>query len=228
MSDEPSAPDPLKQAADREVEETSAVARGEVPERTTAAETAAAEQEIDAAAGVTPPAGDGPVASVGEADPNADTVRDEPQAPEEDGSTSIGDADPDAATVREGPSTALAPVGRTDLTADEKTWGTVAHAAAALTLVGVPFGNVLGPLGVWLMKKDTSDWVARHALASLNFQITMSIAFIIALASSLAVIGFVLAPAVVIADIVYTIKAAIKAGDCEEPSYPDWSLKLVK
>lgn len=208
MSEPQTAPDPLQVAADLEVEAAAAIARGELAPKVTPQETAEAEAEIDAAAGVTPdtptPPSE-PVASLGTADAGAETVREEPP-----------------------PASPPAAVPRTDLTSDEKTWGTVAHAAAALTLIGVPFGNLLGPLVVWLAKKKSSPWVARHALAALNFQITMTLAFLVALASSLAVVGFVLAPAVVIADIVYTIKAAIKAGDCEEPSYPDWSLKLIK
>ena len=255
MSDEQTAPDPLRAAADREVEATAAIARGELVPRATAQESAAAEAEVDEAAGVAPttqvPSAPGPAAektasdaaealapssepaaSVGDADPAAKKVASdaaEATAPSSEPVASVGDADPAAETVREEPPAAPpATLARTDLTADEKTWGTVAHAAAALSFIGVPFGNVVGPLVVWLVKKEHSPWVARHALAALNFQITMSLALVLALLSTFAVIGFVLAPAVVIADIVYTIKATIKAGDCEEPNYPDWSLKLVK
>jgi uncharacterized Tic20 family protein len=194
MPDEPTAADPLKAAAEEEVEAVEAVALGKIPKRPTAAENAAAEAEIDQAAGVTRKA------SIGAADPAAETMRRAPAAPP--------------------PSMALIP-------AEDRSWAVGAHLSAVATVI-VPFGNVFGPLAVWLMKKQNSPWVAKHALAALNFQITMTLAFVAAALSTFAIVGFVLMPAVIIADIVYTLKATMAASDDQEPTYPDWSLKLVK
>jgi uncharacterized Tic20 family protein len=49
---------------------------------------------------------------------------------------------------------------------DEQTWRILAHAAAFVGLV-VPFGNVLGPLVVWLVKKDESRFVDENGKQSL-------------------------------------------------------------
>lgn len=49
------------------------------------------------------------------------------------------------------------------LTADEKTWAMASH---ALTFVE---GGVIGPLAVYLLKKDESEFIAFHALQSLLF-----------------------------------------------------------
>ena len=57
------------------------------------------------------------------------------------------------------------------LTNDDRTWGVLAHAAAFAGFV-VPFGNVLGPLLVWAIKKDESQFVAENARRALNFQVT--------------------------------------------------------
>jgi len=50
-----------------------------------------------------------------------------------------------------------------------------AHLSALAALVGLPFGHVLGPLIVYLIKARESEFVAQHARASLNYQITLSI-----------------------------------------------------
>jgi uncharacterized Tic20 family protein len=78
-------------------------------------------------------------------------------------------------------------------TARERVWATFCHLAALTPLLGIPLGLIVGPLAVWLIKKDESPFVNRHGKAALNFQI--SIAFLVLL---VAVVGFlyvcVLAP----------------------------------
>jgi uncharacterized Tic20 family protein len=59
---------------------------------------------------------------------------------------------------------------------EERNWAIAAHLSALVALVGVPFGNVIGPLFVYLTQRNGSPFVAGHARASLNFQITVSIA----------------------------------------------------
>ncbi len=58
-----------------------------------------------------------------------------------------------------------------DLTPDEKTWGMLAHLLAFSGLL-IPFGSVLAPLLVGVLKKD-SDFVRRHAWSALNFQLNL-------------------------------------------------------
>lgn len=114
-----------------------------------------------------------------------------------------------------------------DVSGEQRTWGTLAHASAAAALV-VPAGHVLGPLAVWLARKERSPFEARHTVAALNFQLTMSLALALAVATVPIVIGFLLLPAVVIADVVYTLKATMNASERGEPAYPDWTLELVR
>lgn len=61
---------------------------------------------------------------------------------------------------------------------DEKNWGMAAHLASLAGLT-FPFGNILGPLVVWLMKKDESEFVNEQGKESLNFQISFMIYFLI-------------------------------------------------
>jgi uncharacterized Tic20 family protein len=110
--------------------------------------------------------------------------------------------------------------------ADECTWGMIAHLSALAGFI-VPFGSIIGPLVVWLVKKDTMPYVDDQGKESLNFQITMLIAFIICAVLMVVLSGFVLLPLVALADLVLIILAGIKAQKGEGYRYP-WALRLVK
>lgn len=61
-----------------------------------------------------------------------------------------------------------------------RTWGMLCHLTALCCWVGVPFGNIVGPLIVWLIKKDETPLVDEQGKESLNFQISISIYAIVA------------------------------------------------
>ncbi|GAB2516272.1 DUF4870 domain-containing protein [Lysobacter humi (ex Lee et al. 2017)] len=114
----------------------------------------------------------------------------------------------------------------TSRTTEERQWGMFAHVAAVLGLI-LPFGNIIGPLILWLMKKDTMPFVDDQGKEALNFQITVTIAMLIAGASMIVLIGFLLLPAVAIAALVLTVMAAIKANEGVAYRYP-FTLRLIK
>jgi uncharacterized protein len=58
--------------------------------------------------------------------------------------------------------------------ADARTWAMLSH-LAAVALLSAPFGNVIGPLIVYLIKKDQDPFIADQGKESVNFQITISI-----------------------------------------------------
>jgi uncharacterized protein len=109
---------------------------------------------------------------------------------------------------------------------DERTWAMLCHIAAFAGYV-IPFGNIVGPLVVWLLKKDESAFVDHHGKESLNFQITMTIAIIVSAFSVLLLVGIVLLPAVLLFDLIMKIVAAIKASNGEWYSYP-LTIRLVQ
>jgi len=130
-------------------------------------------------------------------------------------------ADPNAAVPEVAAATAGAP------SADEKTWAMIAHLAALAGYVVPVLGNVLGPLIVWLIKKDTMPFVDEQGKEALNFQITVFIAFIICIPLCFIVIGIPLLFVVGIGALVLMIIAAIKAQNGENYRYP-FALRLVK
>jgi uncharacterized Tic20 family protein len=110
---------------------------------------------------------------------------------------------------------------------EEKKWAMICH-LSALSGFLIPFGNLLGPLVVWLIKKDTMPLVDQHGKESLNFQITVTIAAVISAVLMLVLIGRLLMIIVGIGALVLTIMASIKVSNGElNYKYP-FSIKLLK
>lgn len=97
-------------------------------------------------------------------------------------------------------------------------WGMFAHLSAFAGFV-FPFGNIIGPLVVWQMKKDL-PFVSDQGKEALNFQITVSIAAVVCIFLMIILIGFLLLPLLGIASFVLTIIAGLKANNGEEYRYP--------
>ena len=101
----------------------------------------------------------------------------------------------------------------------EKTWGMFCHLSAFACFV-FPLGNILGPLIVWLMKKDESAFVDDQGKESLNFQISFVIYTIVAAIFVILLIGILFLIALGIIFVVVIIIAAIKANEGEKFRYP--------
>jgi uncharacterized protein len=78
--------------------------------------------------------------------------------------------------------------------AQERNWAMASHLTALVAIAGLPFGHVLGPLVVYLIKGHESEFVGEHARASLNYQITISIFFIVAVIVALGIMFGILIP----------------------------------
>ncbi len=114
-----------------------------------------------------------------------------------------------------------------------RTWNMLCHLSALVGFI-IPFGNILGPLLVWQIKKNEFPSVDVHGKAALNFQITVAIAvFVGAFAAGILFfihIGFLLFPLVFLiglAGLILAIIAGIKANNGEDYKYP-FSFELVK
>jgi hypothetical protein len=112
-------------------------------------------------------------------------------------------------------------------TENERTWGMLAHLSALVGLVFPLVGNILGPLLVWLTKRDQSAFIATQAKEALNFNITVTLAGVVCGFLALIFIGFLLGTALFIAWLVMTLVAAIRASEGVLYHYP-LSLRLVK
>jgi uncharacterized Tic20 family protein len=110
---------------------------------------------------------------------------------------------------------------------EEQNWAMACHLVALSGFI-VPFGNVLGPLIVWLIKKDTMPLVDQHGKEALNFQITVLLAVIISFVLVFVLIGFVLLLIVGIGALVLTIMAAVKVSNGELNYRYPFALRLIK
>ena len=117
-------------------------------------------------------------------------------------------------------------VGQIETNPEARQWGMFAHLSSLAGLI-IPLGNFVGPLVVWLMKKDTMPFVDDQGKESLNFQITVLIAALIAGATFCIGIGIILLPIVAIGAIVLAIMAGIKANEGVAYRYP-FTLRLIK
>ena len=109
----------------------------------------------------------------------------------------------------------------------ERTWGMLAHLSALAGLVFPLLGIVLGPLVVYLARRDNSAFVAAHGKEALNFNITVLLATIVCMLLMMVFVGFLLGTALFVAWLVLTLIAAIKASEGQLYRYPV-SLRLIK
>jgi uncharacterized Tic20 family protein len=125
-----------------------------------------------------------------------------------------------------------------DIPAEERTWAMMAHLSALLgglltASFGRGWGCFIGPLIIWLIKKDTMPFVDDQAKEALNFNITVAIASLVLLVLSIVTFGIGLIIAIPmwivigIAWLVLTIVAAIKANEGVRYRYP-FALRLIK
>lgn len=96
----------------------------------------------------------------------------------------------------------------------------ICHLLSLVQFLGVPLGGIIGPLVLWLVKRNEDPLVDACGKEAVNFQISMLIYLIIAGILIFAVIGLILVPVLLILNIVYTVIAAIKASEGTVYHYP--------
>nr|WP_242695208.1 DUF4870 domain-containing protein [Shewanella sp. 4t3-1-2LB] len=116
-----------------------------------------------------------------------------------------------------------------ELPKQERDMGMLVHLA---TFAGylIPFGNILGPLIVWLMKREDSAFVDACGRNTLNFQISMLIYYAVAIVLAFSLVSFLLIGfflvsffligLLVLLNVIFTIIAAIKASEGKVFKYP--------
>ncbi len=102
--------------------------------------------------------------------------------------------------------------GSNEITPDERTWGTLAHLSALAGLV-VPLGNVIGPLIIWLTRREQSPFIGGQAREALNFNITIACAALVCYGLTWLRVGIPLFVAVALYWLAMTIVAAINASE---------------
>jgi uncharacterized protein len=113
-----------------------------------------------------------------------------------------------------------------ELTSDAKNWAVICHLSA---LLGVPLplvGHVVGPLVVWMLKKDDHPFIDDQGKEAVNFQISMAIYMLVAGLMICIVIGIALLPILWVTNLVFVIIAAVAASRGEAYRYP-MTIRLI-
>jgi uncharacterized Tic20 family protein len=121
--------------------------------------------------------------------------------------------------------------------AEERQWAMFSHLSALLgglltSAVG-GWGFFLGPLVIWLLKKDTMPFVADQAKEALNFNITVSAVFLVLMILGFLTLGIgflLIGPLMMVIGVlalVFIVIAAIKANEGVAYRYP-MTVRLVK
>ena len=122
------------------------------------------------------------------------------------------------------PGPASWPGGPVGTTSEERNWAIAAHVGAFVAAY-IALGLV-APLIVLLVKGNDSAFVRRHAVESLNFQITALLAAIVSAVLMLVIIGFFMLLALAVAYVILVIMATVAASNGREYRYP-LTLRLV-
>ena len=130
------------------------------------------------------------------------------------------------------------PVESGVVAADARQWAMFAHLSALIGGVltagwAGSIGCFIGPLIIWLLKKDTMPFVDDQGKEALNFNITVAGIFLALLILSIVTLGIGLVIAIPawiligLAWLVLTIIAGIKANEGVRYRYP-FTLRLIK
>lgn len=105
-------------------------------------------------------------------------------------------------------------------TSDERLMAVLSHALVLITWI-------LGPLIIYLLKKDESPYVAAHAKESLNFQLTMTVLYLISAVLVIILIGFLFLWVLNIVNVILIAVASVRASENKIYRYP-FNLRLIK
>ncbi|WP_425309182.1 DUF4870 domain-containing protein [Ammonicoccus fulvus] len=121
--------------------------------------------------------------------------------------------------------------GSSYASADDRLWAMLAHLSAVIAAIAsVGWLTIVGPLAVWLLKKDSSPFVRNSAAGAVNFTLTMwlvsLIGWILTLTVVLSVIGIPMIIIGSLGSIVLGILGALKAWKGESYTYP-WQVRVL-
>lgn len=102
----------------------------------------------------------------------------------------------------------------------EKNMAMLCHLAAFGGFL-LPFGNIIGPVIVWMMGKGDSDFVNQHGKASVNFQMSITIFFVISVVLILLIgpIAVAMIAGLVLYAVVMIIVNSVQAHNGEDGGY---------
>jgi uncharacterized Tic20 family protein len=114
----------------------------------------------------------------------------------------------------------------TSTSSNVRTWCVLAHATALVGFFVPVAGHIVGPLIIWLAKRQDSPEIDAHGKESMNFQISMLIWNAIAAILIIVLIGIPILILLHILNIIFVIVASIQASEGKLYRYP-LALRLI-
>jgi uncharacterized protein len=108
----------------------------------------------------------------------------------------------------------------------ERNWAMLCHLSAFVGYV-IPFGHLLGPLLLWLLKGESLPLVNDQGKEALNFQLSMTIYYIVAGVLIFAIIGIPILVVLVLFHLIMIIVASVRAKGGERYRYP-LTIRLIR
>jgi uncharacterized Tic20 family protein len=109
----------------------------------------------------------------------------------------------------------------------ERGWAALCHGAAIAGFI-IPFvGNILGPMLIWMLKKDAFPLVDDQGKESMNFQIMMSILYVASALLLFLVLGLLLLVGLGMYSLIMIAIATVRTMRGEIYRYPI-SVRLIK
>ena len=108
----------------------------------------------------------------------------------------------------------------TELSRETRKWAMLCHMTALVGLLGNGVGFLLGPLLVWLLKREDHPYIDEQGKRAVNFQITMLLALLLCLPLVFVLVGIPLMIIIALFMTILPIIGAIKANNGEDFSYP--------
>lgn len=110
--------------------------------------------------------------------------------------------------------------GTAEISKEARTFGMLCH------LLGI-FTWLVGPLIVWLIKREDDKFIDEQGKEAVNFQITLLIAYAVAGVTAAFCVGFFIGAAAWICSLIFCIMGTVKANKGEAYRYPV-SIRFIK
>ena len=109
----------------------------------------------------------------------------------------------------------------------ERQWGALTHASALLGIL-LPMALVLGPMIIWMIKRNESPFLDAQGKEAVNFQLTILVtSFIFILLAGITKVFFAISAAVLAVGMIFAAVAALNIYKGKDYHYP-FAIRLIK
>lgn len=102
--------------------------------------------------------------------------------------------------------------------AEDKNYAMILHLTGLSVFIGIP--GFVGPLVMWLIKKEDSPYIDQQGKEALNFHLSMLIWIVISAILIIILIGIVGIIVFALLEVIFSVLAALKAANGEDYHYP--------